>query len=77
MPLLLTFQEIIPISKTRNQLRDSGTGGRFLTAIQAKNNINVSVWTKRSHMASIEALTCLTREGINQQVYKSYCFLCL
>ena len=33
--------------------RGSGTGRRFLTAIQAKNNTNVSVWTKRSHTVPI------------------------
>jgi hypothetical protein len=40
----------------------SGTGRRFLTVIQAKNNPNGSVWTKRSPIASVETLTCLTRE---------------
>ena len=33
--------------------RGRGTGRRFLIVIQAKNNTNVSVWTKRSHMVPI------------------------
>ena len=57
--------------------RGSGTEKRFLIVIQAKNDTNVCVWTKRSHMALIEALTCLTREDIDQWAYKRSCFLCL
>jgi len=57
--------------------RGSGTGRRFLMVIQAKNNTNVSVWTKRSRIVPIEALTCLTREDIDQRVCKRSCFLCL
>jgi hypothetical protein len=38
--------------------------------IQTKNNASVSMWTKRSHIASIEVLTCLTREDIDQRAYK-------
>src|SRR5215475_372341 len=57
--------------------RGSGTGRRFLIVIQAKNNTNVFVCTKRYYIVTIYVLTCLTREDIEQRVYKRPCFLCL
>lgn len=33
--------------------RGSGTGKRFLIGIQAKNNTNVFVWTKRSRIVPL------------------------
>ena len=57
--------------------RGSDIGRRFLTVIQAKNNTNVSIWTKRSHMAPVQALTCRNREDIDHRVYTSSYFLYL
>jgi putative transposase len=67
-------------SRKRNfnpRSRGSGTRRRFLTGIQAKKDINVFVLTKRSHLSSVEALTCFAREDIDQRAYKRLCSLCL
>jgi hypothetical protein len=69
---------LVLLEKVANpRSRGSGTRRRFLTGIQAKKDINVSVWTKRSHLSSVEALTCFAREDIDQRAYKRLCSLCL
>jgi response regulator RpfG family c-di-GMP phosphodiesterase len=65
------------ITSSSPRSRGSGARRRFLTVIQAKNNTNVSVWTKRSQIASIEALTCLTCEDLDQRAHMCSCVLCL
>jgi hypothetical protein len=50
---LMYWQKQLSRTRCPSRSRGSGTGKRFLPVIQAKNNTNVSVWTKRSHIASI------------------------